>query len=80
MPKSTNGGEHAALPTARAKALLSVKHLSEMLDCSARTVYRLADAGRMPAPVKLGALVRWSTECIEQWIQSGCHCRSEQVL
>ena len=37
-------------------ALLDVQTLSRMLNCSARHVYRLADAGRMPAPLRLGAL------------------------
>jgi len=35
-------------------------------------VYRLADSGAMPPPVKLGALVRWSRQAIEQWIAGGC--------
>jgi len=52
--------------------LLSVQAVSEMLGCSARHIYRLSDAGRMPAPVKLGALVRWSRTAVEEWIAAGC--------
>lgn len=56
--------------------LLDVQAVAEMLGCSPRTVYRLSDAGRMPAPVKLGSLVRWSKTAIEQWIAAGCpSCR-----
>jgi excisionase family DNA binding protein len=39
--------------------LWDVDQVSEALNCSTRHVYRLAEAGKMPAPVKLGALVRW---------------------
>jgi excisionase family DNA binding protein len=53
-------------------ALLDVRAVAEMLRCSPRHVYRLADAGRMPPPLKLGALVRWSRQSIEDWIAGGC--------
>lgn len=53
-------------------AMLTVHDVGRMLNCSSRTVYRLADSGRMPRPVKLGALVRWPREAIEQWISDSC--------
>ncbi len=40
--------------------------------CSTRHVYRLADAGKMPAPIKLGNLVRWDLEVLDAWIEGGC--------
>jgi excisionase family DNA binding protein len=52
--------------------LLDVRAVAQMLDCSARHVYRLADAGRMPPPLKLGALVRWRRQTVEEWISGGC--------
>lgn len=52
--------------------LLDVNDVAHILRCSARTVYRLADAGRIPPPVKLGALSRWPRHVIEQWIADGC--------
>jgi excisionase family DNA binding protein len=56
--------------------LLDVQAVAELLDCSTRHVYRLSDAGRMPAPVKLGTLVRWSKPAINDWIGEGCpSCR-----
>jgi len=56
--------------------LLDVKAVAELLDCSTRHVYRLSDAGRLPAPVKLGTLVRWPRAAIEDWIAAGCpSCR-----
>jgi predicted DNA-binding transcriptional regulator AlpA len=52
--------------------LLDVHAVSEMCYCSTRHVYRLSDAGKMPRPVKLGALVRWNRSAIEAWIAAGC--------
>ena len=57
-------------------AMLSVDDVAGLLACSARHIYRLADMGRMPRPVKLGALVRWSRSVILDWIAAGCpSCR-----
>ena len=55
-----------------APALLDVRAVAKLLSCSVRHVYRLADGGRMPAPLKLGALVRWSRQVIEEWLRAGC--------
>ncbi|MHB1037769.1 MAG: helix-turn-helix transcriptional regulator [Pirellulales bacterium] len=64
-------------PAAAPAQLLDVLAVAAMLGCSARHVYRLADAGRMPAPVKLGALVRWDRAALDAWIGAGCpSCRS----
>ena len=49
-----------------------VQAVSLLLSCSARHVYRLSDSGKMPGPVKLGSLVRWSHSEIENWIAAGC--------
>ena len=53
-------------------ALVDVQTVASMLDCSSRHVYRLSDAGRMPAPVRLGSLVRWRRLDVEAWIAGGC--------
>lgn len=58
-------------PTESAR-LLDVVAVAEMLDVSSRHVYRLADAGRMPRPVKLGGAVRWDRDAISKWIENGC--------
>ena len=52
--------------------LLDVQAVADLLDCSPRHIYRLTYAGRMPAPVKLGALVRWPQRAIDEWILNGC--------
>lgn len=56
----------------RMPALLTVDEIAEALGCSPRTVRRLADSGRMPRPVRLGALLRWRRQTIEHWIRLGC--------
>lgn len=53
-------------------ALLDVKAVAKLLSCSVRHVYRLSDGGRMPGPVKLGALVRWPCHAVVEWIAKGC--------
>jgi excisionase family DNA binding protein len=52
--------------------LLDVKAVAALLDCSPRTVYRLADWGKMPRPLKLGAMVRWKRADLEAWVAEGC--------
>lgn len=53
-------------------ALLNVQELAALLKCSTRTVYRLSDGGLLPRPRKLGALVRWSSAEVHEWIAGGC--------
>lgn len=65
---ATNANTEAAPPA----ALLDVGAVAALLNCGERTVYRLADSGRMPAPVKLGALVRWNRVELIDWLAAGC--------
>ena len=60
--------------------LFDVEQVATILNCSPRHVYRLADAGAMPRPRHLGALVRWSRLEIEAWVKAGCpSCRSSKT-
>lgn len=60
----------------RGRALVDVRAVAARLSCSVRSVWRLADAGRLPAPVRLGRLIRWDAAVIDEWIASGCpSCR-----
>ena len=52
--------------------LLDVDAVASMLDVSSRHVYRMADAGRMPAPVRLGGSVRWDRNALQKWLDDGC--------
>ena len=55
--------------------LLDVQAVAKILGCSNRHVYRLSDAGKMPRPVKLGSLVRWSCADLDDWIACRMPCR-----
>lgn len=53
--------------------LLDVQAVAALLGgCSTRHVYRLADSGHMPRPIKLGALVRWRRAELMSWLEGGC--------
>jgi excisionase family DNA binding protein len=60
------------LPASLAAAMLDVQDVADLLKCSRRHIYRLSDAGRMPAPLKLGTLVRWDRDTLIRWIADGC--------
>lgn len=52
--------------------LLKVGQVADLLQCSPRNIYRLADAGKMPRPMKIGSLVRWPKAILAEWIAGGC--------
>jgi excisionase family DNA binding protein len=69
--------ETATAPQPSAAHLLDVRAVAAMLGCSPRHVYRLADAGHMPPPVRLGALVRWRRQDLDAWLAGRCKpCRT----
>jgi excisionase family DNA binding protein len=52
--------------------LLNVKQVAQLMSCGERTVHRMSDLGKMPAPVKIGGLVRWPRRVLVEWINAGC--------
>jgi excisionase family DNA binding protein len=54
------------------RRLGDAKAVGRVLDLSWRTVYRLADAGKIPAGFKLGASRRLDLAEIEAFIAGGC--------
>lgn len=48
---------------------LSPAGLARYLDCSLRHVWRLRDSGDLPAPVRLGRLVRWRRVAVEKFLE-----------
>jgi excisionase family DNA binding protein len=63
--------------TGQQPALVDADDVAKTLNCSRRTVRRLADSGRMPAPIRLGRLLRWDRRALLEWIAAGCpSCRS----
>jgi excisionase family DNA binding protein len=55
-----------------AAELIDVQAVAAQLGCSPRHVIRLADSGRMPPPIKLGALCRWKRSSISEWLENDC--------
>ena len=53
-------------------ALIDIEAVARTLGCSSRHVRRLIDSRRMPKPVKLGALIRWTRKEIDAWLDDGC--------
>jgi excisionase family DNA binding protein len=54
------------------RRLIDAKEAGRVLGCSWRTVLRLADAGRIPWGVKLGALRRWDSSELDTFVANGC--------
>ena len=65
-------GSSERTPVTEPTKLLDVRAVAELLSCSSRHVYRLSDAGLMPRPLRLGSLVRWRRELLDEWIIDGC--------
>jgi len=59
--------------------LLTVKDIAARLRVSPRTVWRLRDAGRLPAPIRFGQAVRWRENDVSTWIAQGCPYRRREV-
>ena len=71
------GGDRKPRETTEQSLLIDVHAVSMLMDCSARHVWRLADAGKMPRLYKIGALCRWDRSLIKAWIADGCpNCRT----
>lgn len=59
--------------------LLDITSVAKMCGCSARTVRRLADAGKIPLPLRIGRLIRWRRRDVLNWISEGCpHVRTPE--
>jgi excisionase family DNA binding protein len=52
--------------------MLSAADVAKLLQCSDKHIQNLRSKGRIPAPIKLGTLVRWPRQVIEEWIGAGC--------
>ena len=74
----TEGDHVRCVEDRRPAAMLTVEEVAAILKCSPRTVYRLADAGKVPPPCRLGALVRWPANVVQSWISEGCPAASGQ--
>jgi predicted DNA-binding transcriptional regulator AlpA len=59
--------------------LLDTRQVSKMLNVSARHVSSLQVTGRMPKPIRIGRVVRWSQEEIKAWVEAGCPHRDKWI-
>lgn len=66
------------IPPVTPARMLDVGGVAAMLGVSERHVYRLADGGKMPRPIKLGGANRWDRLTLEQWIADGCPSVAKQ--
>ena len=48
-----------------------VRGVAVMLDLSVRSVHRLNDGAKMPAPITFGRAKRWRIAEIDAWLRAG---------
>jgi predicted DNA-binding transcriptional regulator AlpA len=48
--------------------LLTASELSQLLNISTRSVFRLKSAGQLPPSVKINKVARWRASDIQEWI------------
>lgn len=61
-----------ARPMPPGRVLIDVHTVAAKYGCDARSVFRWADAGKIPFGVKLGSLRRWDVTEIDAHIANGC--------
>lgn len=57
---------------------LSAGEVAARLGIRERQVYRMKNDGRLPQPVKLGGLTRWSRRAIADWVEN--HCPHQEAV
>jgi len=55
--------------------LLDTPGVAAVLGCSVSGVRKLSAAGRLPAPVRCGRLLRWRASELAAWIEAGLPSR-----
>lgn len=64
--------------TKESSRLIRCGEVARIIGCSQRTVYRLVEEKRMPAPVRINSMVRFDRAKIEEWICNGCKPRQHR--
>ncbi len=64
-------------PCQKPADLMAVGELARRLGISVRQAHRMNKAGLIPAPLRIGACVRWHPAEIDRWLQCGAPCRAE---
>jgi excisionase family DNA binding protein len=52
--------------------LLGMREAAKLLGVSERTIWGMANEGKMPKPIRLGRAVRWSLDELRAWVNHGC--------
>lgn len=52
--------------------LIDSRQASKLLGVSPRKLWQMQNSGEMPAPAKIGRLVRWGYEELRAWVAAGC--------
>ena len=52
--------------------LIDTREVARLLGLGPRTVWGMANSGRMPRPIKIGRTVRWNYEALRKWVDAGC--------
>lgn len=52
------------------RELLTVEQVAEILGIAPVSVRRHAELGSLPAPVRIGRIVRWKRSDIARWLQA----------
>ena len=61
-----------ARPMPPGRMMIDVEIVAQKYSCDERSVFRWADAGKIPFGVKLGSLRRWDVAEIDAHIANGC--------
>ena len=72
MAETCDTAEVGIAALGQAPMLLTAAGVAKIMSCSPRSVYRLADQGLIPRPLRLGGMVRWPAQTITKWIADGC--------
>ncbi len=52
--------------------MVTVSDVATLLQCGERTVHRMIETKTIPAPARIGRLIRWPKARLMQWIAEGC--------
>ena len=72
MDTETNANDVTPAANTQTQIFLTADDLAAILKCSGRTVYRLADTGKIPQPCRFGGLIRWNAVTFNSWVAQGC--------
>lgn len=73
--KATRSGGGESKKSERGKLaplLLRPDEAAQMLGVSRATLWRWSADGKLPAPVRVGAVTRWRSADLAAWVATGC--------